>query len=813
MSTPNRQSDGLYLSRHNREKQQERSPFRRAHRESHPVDDLDHSRILSSKKHGSRKRHNFRKTRTLRGAFAAASRGSTMSEEAGSYGLGNGPSPRWKWRNVTSPPPEELEDIYKQIEEEDSLTDLDYDEEDCRTPVEDRIASRLERPSTGSVSRENDHGEKDVFGGYNEHLLDDITDQSPRRVTVDHAKDEQRLKHATASHSPVFSRARVGRDGLTSETLQRRDEEAQRELSDDNDTSPSLNLPSTWGSRAAKRNWLRYLQDEGQSWEEKRNSTDVLGTRPKAAADSSAGPISTSERSPGRRGYPSRSALGERTLNSPPISASRDESKEMSPGRKNEQRSEEDKAPNTPVLGYKTSTFTKPSPTKRDSQQLLRKLSRSVGSDQDQSEAKTPEQSKAPQSRIYDKTPVVTGAWIDTPVTEKSSQFPDHLSTGLKSAISKTDEPAKHSEPVKPSQRDEEKSRVEEITETEPHPAKEKTRPQLIKPKLPKSGLETVMEDVRADKDSLALGDDTMESLQLMLDEQPAEFKTEKEEEAESEKAILKKLDVSRGKGTESKNSAVEAIDYDRFNGKLQSLIQNLSEVKKGLTSLEEHTNLLSSVPSSAKRSKMMHHLHDGEACQTCGLSSDGRLYAALPLPRLWNRDPVSRRIRLTRLGWCTLIFTVWLLSESTMCDYYGHPLIADACEGNCLMYNAPRFPFVVPTMLWRWLNLSNVLAPLIAVFVALFKLIAQLLGLWDGYVDDVPRNLNLSGEIRIRGSQVTDLPAATRAPGYKFMPKNIWQGRGQAHSRAASVEQSVPSLNLKLDEDQDSMDGDEYVS
>ena len=741
-----------------------------------------------------------------------------MSEEPDSYRLGSGPSPRWRWRNVTSPPPEELEDIYRQIEEEDSLTDLDYDDEEgCQTPVEDRIASRLERPSTGPVSRENDHGDKDVFGGYNEHLLDDITDQSPRRVTVDHAKDEQRLKQATASHSPVFSRARVGRDALTSETLQRRDEEAQREPSDDNDTGPSLNLPSTWGSRAAKRNYLRYLQDDGQSWEEKRNSRDVLGTMPKPAVDSTAGSISTSERSPGRRSYRSRSALGERTLNSRPISASRGESKEMSPARKNEQPSEEDKAPNTPILGYKTSTFTKPSPTKRDSQQLLRRLSRSVGSDQDQSEARTPEQPKAPQSRIYDKTPVVTGAWIDTPVTEKPSQFPDHLSTGLKSAITKTDEHAKHSEPEKPGQRDEpfrqEKPRVDEITETESQPAKEKTRPQLIKPKLPKSGLETVMEDVRADKDSLALGDDTMESLQLMLDEQPAECKTEKEEEAESEKAILKKLGVSRDQGTESKDSAVEALDFDRFNGKLQSLMQNLSEVKKGLISLEEHTNLLSSDSSSAKRGKMTHHIHDGEACQTCGISSDGRLYAAVPLPRLWNRDLASGRIRLTRLGWCTLIFTVWLLSESTMCDYYGHPLIANACEGNCLMYNAPRFPFVVPTMLWRWLNLSDILAPLIAIFVALFKLIAQLLGLWDGYVDDMPHNLNLTGEIRIRGSQVTDLPTATWTPGYKFMPKNIWQGRGQAHRQTASVEQSVPSLNLNLGEDRDSMDEDEYVS
>lgn len=318
------------------------------------------------------------------------------------------------------------------------------------------------------------------------------------------------------------------------------------------------------------------------------------------------------------------------------------------------------------------------------------------------------------------------------------------------------------------------------------------------------------MEDVRADKDALALGDDTIESLQLLLDEQPTEYKTEAEEEAASEKAILEKLDFAKSQGK-------DAVDLDRLNEKLQSLVQNINEVKKGLSGLEDQVSadahILSSRPSSSKGGKGVRNLQIGETCDSCGLSSDGRLYTAIPVPRLFKRDPVSRRISLTRLGWCTLISAVWLFSESTMCDYYAHPLISNVCKGNCLMHDAPRFPFVIPTMLWRWLNLSEILAPLIAVSVALFKLAAQLLGLWDGYVDDVPRGLNLSGEIRIRGSQVSDFSAASTTSGYNLFPKKLWPGRSQTHNQAPSVVPSVPSLNLGSHEDQVSMDEDEFIA
>ena len=143
------------------------------------------------------------------------------------------------------------------------------------------------------------------------------------------------------------------------------------------------------------------------------------------------------------------------------------------------------------------------------------------------------------------------------------------------------------------------------------------------------------------------------------------------------------------------------------------------------------------------------------------------------------------------------LIFMFWLFSESTMCDYYCHPTYAMACNDSCLKPDAPEFPFVIPTMLWRWSHLSSLLAPVITVVVAFVKLLAQLLGLWDGYVDDTPGALNLAGQIKIHGSPV-GVPVATPSS-----PKQTQQEHRHHDPKP------IPPLPW---EEADSMDDDEIL-
>ncbi|OGM42165.1 hypothetical protein ABOM_009151 [Aspergillus bombycis] len=848
MATTDRRPARTGLSRRNYEQQQP-SPFHRAYLESHATDRFDASQIPSpAGEFRARRRRNLSQSGTLRGAFETVSRYPTMSENVTGdhYALGT-PNRRKQSFAHTSPesnPPNELAETYRQIDDAGSL--VDQDEEDFRFSANRFRDNRSTRSSSGSRTRGNS-----LFSTADADFLNEVSDESLRRKLADHIKDEQRLKRATANRSPVLSKAGTPA-ALTSENLQRRDEEEQDVFQEDEEEDhlrPSLNVPANWGSRGThRRDWLRNIT---------RRTESESGRTEEGRKEASPHKFNTDMRThigfEDRVSEGSRNALAEPPSNRYNRIPPSDAHAKLFSGQKDENLGEGSPIPNTPIMVYKNSTFSKRSPTKRDSHDLLRKLSRTESPPQNQAEFNTPENSKLPERRIYDKTPVVTGAWIDTPLTERMKELPKPRLNNLKPLTSgnnglaassglgvptiieepsssgsqqdnvnekerkeqdqpkaweKERESVANAKPMDTSQKEgEEKGKK---TENQAGKQKDKKRPPLIKPDLPKSALETVMQDFKADKDSLDVGDDTLESLQQILDEKPSDLKTEAEDDAEYEKSILQKLEL------ESSGSS-DGVDLDRLNKKLESLTENINKVKKGLNGLEDQVfrdaATLAAIPASPTGQLPSSHTCDN--CKTCKAHHNG-FTSAIYLPRLWRYDPSSRRIRPTLLGWCSGLLLLWYFSESTMCDYYCHPFVAEACEGNCLLPDAPRFPFVIPTMLWRWLHLSAIWTPLWAVMVAFFRLTTQLLGISDGYVDDTPhRALNLSGEIRIRGTRVEGFPAFATSK-YDFSaPKKQQQVPTQKPTPIA-----VPELDLgsdvrqegKANLDDDSMDDDEFI-
>jgi hypothetical protein len=463
--------------------------------------------------------------------------------------------------------------------------------------------------------------------------------------------------------------------------------------------------------------------------------------------------------------------------------------------------------PNTPIVVFKSSTFTKPSTTKRDSQELLRRLSRSESPKLDS--IQTPEPPKLFERKIYDKTPRVTGAWIDTPMTERVTELPSDLTKDIvpppappketEASIQQTKPPADvQPKPEEPSL--EQSTKQESVPDAQPI---KRSRPPVIRPKLPKSGLETVMEDVKSGTGDMDLGDDTIEYLNSIMNDQTElkEEEEEEEEEAAYKEELFQKLQ-------QADTNVSNSMDMDRLHDKLSSLARNIKEVKKGLNSLEQHVvrdTELSSRPKSPKESP--------QVLQSVGnnfMPSDGRLYAAIPLPHLWRRNPLSGRRQLTMLGWFTFVSLSWYVIECSMSEAYSHPIFSDTCDGYCLQPDAPVFPYVTVTMLWRWSHLSTLLAPIVTIGVAVFRLVAQLLGLWDGYVDE-PSQLGLGklmGEIRINGTSVSFpwlsppeskniAPAPPSLPPQE-PPAPVWTPRNEAPAR--------------WEEDQPSMDDDEYL-
>lgn len=801
----------------------QRSPFRRASKFDHY--DIPAKLPSPPQEDGPHPRHAIR-PRSLADAYRDASKHTMSATYDDEYHYVTSPSPRSKRQPInafspisqTSPPPKELEDAYRRIDEDDALADLvrDYDWE----PQYSARSGNRSRPSSSRV-RDTNNGRGSANGrpfsdtGFSDELGDHRV-----RKNRDYTRDEERLKRVTGQRSPVFSRAQVGRDALTADNLRRRMEdkiEVDHDVPEaDRNGVPSPNIPTGWGHRAGHR----------QEWERKPTQRSVSEEEVEKArrrwsptiTEATQAPNSTrtSPRSPVRSTLSARSALEERTAN-PYMQATQKDFGETQSGPKlTSPTSGGEAIPNSPITVYKNSSFARPSPSKRDSRDLLRKLSRTENPKIDT--VQTPEPLKLFQSKIYDKTPRVTGAWIDTPMTQRVAEKVE-LPEGLMKDIippAITNEPKDTAPSTKPAdvKLKAEEPKPTQTTEKETPealPGKE-SRPPLVRPHLPKSALETVIEDASSGKD-VEFGDDTIESLQAFMDAGPGEGKIEEDDEA-YEKAVLAQLENASSKDNN------DVVNLDSLNLKLNSLMRHIDEVKKGLDGLEGHvtrdTEIVSQASPLTMKSPQPSHLHTGESCKGCGTHSDGRVYAAIPLPRLWNRSPRSQRLRPTKLGWFIIISLSWYIIECLMWDRYSHPEISESCEGYCLQPDAPVYPWVTVTMLWRWSHLSTIFTPIFAICVAFSRLVAQLMGLSDGYVDDAPELGNIIGEIRINGTLVAFpwLSAPTA--------ENIVPEPQQVHYTQQPVQPVQPVWSARnpppqmWDNDQvsaeEAMDDDEYL-
>ncbi|KAI9371911.1 hypothetical protein BJX61DRAFT_483928 [Aspergillus egyptiacus] len=795
MSTPERKSGQTSWARRQQQQQQQQqqqhnSPFRRARRDSLHLDVFDG--FSPPRESSATHLPNFSKTGSLRGAFEFASRLPEEEEEdifLSEFTRRNSPRKRRQGSGTMSShsnPPDELAEAYRRIEDENSLTDLDVsDGENVYTSSANkvrRIPSSSRREHRMSVTSDTS-----------------LTSDSPRRRTSNYARDEERLRRATSSRSPVLNKAVLG-NGPSSEHLQRRDSHTASVTSEEGDdgVEPSVNIPSTWGSRARhNQGWLKSLTRNHERTPTAEESEETSSRLRNGSARRAAESAETVGRPPSRLGF------------SPPrihTSPKRDESS-----------SEGQAIPNTPVVVFPSSTFTKRSPSKRDSHDLLRKLARTGSPAQNQTAdaTQTPEQPTG--RRVYDKTPRVTGAWIDTPMTERMRPIPPLRPTNvsepketwsfgkLSEKASRDDEepdaqkPIFNFEPIKEEVEEKPaelgKPLIEEIPETRPpkkeeepaqryerpresgKPSEKDSKPELPLPDHPKSALETVLQDHKSNKESLDVGDDTLESLQALVDQPPPDSQAQ-EDDGAYEQQVLEQLESATAQTSDMK-------DFDRIEGKLQSLSDTMAHVKTGLDHLGDQVSRDTEAIRSTLRKKASEPTHTQPRGCDCKHGEKG-LQNTIPIPRLWYQGDAWWKIRPTRLGWFVLTALTWYLSESTMCDHYCHPFVSSSCEGNCLDPNAPRFPFVIPTMVWRWLHLRAILLPLWTILVAFGRFFSQLLGLSDGYVDDISPALNLTGKVRVGGTPVGSFPPAASATaasikGFIPIPQWTWSQETQA--------------------------------
>ncbi|EZF33590.1 hypothetical protein H109_01395 [Trichophyton interdigitale MR816] len=674
-------------------------------------------RATESIRNGREPRITFSKTRTLTGAFEATesprntarANSGQDDEEAPRYNRAgrerNGPavSPKFKQSSL---PSRELLEPYRTMDDADNLADLDVQE--------DQVRRDQGSPSPAARNRRIFDQKAENIYDIDLDFLDDVSDDDLRMKLAQHALDERRLKRATKStNGPIFSRAKDTdlKTALSMQNLQRHEAEKKEEDIEhpepelDNQIDPAVNIPRTWGSRGRRsREWLDGVVTTTNGVDNKQNEDDIRLPVEEWGNDFD---------------FTARSL---QVSDSPPVKASQDKqdnsfraqfSMSAAQDSQLEKTQDPDMArldlrPDTGSSAHSYGTAEKPrfASGRGSSSQLLRKLTR-----RSSSPVKTPEQQRiATKTPLTAKTPVVTGAWIDTPITERSKT--PHIENIKKEEQGPETQPKSVEDIPKANKASDSRQR-----DLHTGQRKSTSRPMpLKKPKLPKSALESILEKEKSGEYSLILGDNTLDSLKDILEDKPFSEKSG-DEQVKSEPS-LSSFHVDTDEET-----------LDRVNSKLKSLLHNINEARAGLSSLEHQAEETIARPGSGalknKNSRIRHHNHSTAPCEACGLYGDGRLYLALPSRRFWKR-----------ISFVFLIFFTWWIAELAMCDYYCHPLYASRCERNCLNPNAPRYPFVIPTMLWRWSHLSVVLSPLWTIFVALFRLTAQLFGFWDGFVE-----------------------------------------------------------------------------
>ncbi|WPH02182.1 Hypothetical protein R9X50_00503700 [Acrodontium crateriforme] len=308
----------------------------------------------------------------------------------------------------------------------------------------------------------------------------------------------------------------------------------------------------------------------------------------------------------------------------------------------------------------------------RQSQSPIQTTSRSKSEEPRQQQVKReisttpPHVDSTPLSRekIGDtKTPVVTGAWVDTPAAE-------HQSRKLTLDVNDTN---RNNIPAK---------------------AETKQIQSPVKPVHASSALADIIAKART-KTGANFGDTTLQSLENLIGEDPeyADHLTQADRDQRQEDLAIEAMNKhlrAASKSIKNANRGLRRVENKMEASQIgiESLYDTVQEPEK---------------PLATPPSVIQHH--GGGPCAHCGGS-----YQSVWVG-LWTEfrscfyywDPTSSYgIRLTRLGFFCVLWFIWYVTENILCANYCKPEYAQSLEGWTLTPDMPVYPFVIPTLLFR---------------------------------------------------------------------------------------------------------------
>jgi hypothetical protein len=280
------------------------------------------------------------------------------------------------------------------------------------------------------------------------------------------------------------------------------------------------------------------------------------------------------------------------------------------------------------------------------------------------------------------KTPVVTGAWVDTPGPRTIRK---HISIARSPSQSpKKGSPRKNKSP-------------EKVATIEAENVPQKAAEEPIRPQLPSSALHALVQEAKAHGrgQSADYGDSTINSLEDLISS-PAEGENDEDTlQGLQLPTVIPRNDAERQRQQELQH-------LHRMNDRLRAARSSIRDASRGMKRVEDRVEHVDEVDGSAK-----------VVLAECPCAVEGHQ------PSIWRKSKIllwDAKLKtkrqgtnwrtlggLTTLGILLLVFFVWWISEEVACELYcHHPYANYSPYGFSVNPNAPQYPFVLPTLAYR---------------------------------------------------------------------------------------------------------------
>ncbi|KAF1920847.1 hypothetical protein BDU57DRAFT_27610 [Ampelomyces quisqualis] len=583
----------------------------------------------------------------------------------------------------------------------------------------------------------------------------DAEDDFDRRM-IQHARDERRLQDALSGSARVqaFRKARAPRLGLTVANVEQNNARTHGALeanahahvqlasppssSGSTRSDPAIHAPAAWGRKSrSNRSWMRTitceellqttpppahdaakgLRDDQTEWDLtfELNEASIIASTPYIPRNTMLDDIRQREAAAGpaaalpEKGGPVRHRREDsqdllrrlaRVSNTPSPRRTEPPRPQTAPASQLPSSSQtlSRKEPQPPASTENHGPDVEEPPLPEASSKAL--TSAPATGSQQQEQKKSPAEPEAPQAsapeeepedvdatpvpseraRLVPKTPVVTGAWVDTPGPRTTQK---HISIAPPPSSSpKKGSPRRSKSPIK-------------STTTRVHKVIAETTLAASRPQLPSSALQALVQEAKANgrRQSADLGDSTINSLEDLVSP-----------EGDMDEDTLQGLQLPTitPRNEAERQRQQELQHLHRMNDRLRAARTSIRDASRGMKRVEDRVEHGEEVEGGAKAG----------LCE-CPCAVKGHAFSLRStLPSLFW-DPTLKTKRrgtswrtlggLTTLSILMLLLFTWWIGEEIACELYCHHAYTNFSPHKYSVNpNAPQFPFVLPTLLWR---------------------------------------------------------------------------------------------------------------